>query len=241
MSRSSGPIQYRWEKTETYPPMCNPPFTLVIDLDGTILDIRQRHYACYKSILESHGVRPVDQKTYWDLKRQGIKLEQLLAISDALLILDIFLNNWFKKIESTNMLYLDKIHPGAFDVLNRWRRKGIHLVLATMRQDRDSLENQLDSMGLNRVFDDIVLSSHTEGGSGKAKAVKQILNDDAQDPDCGMWIGDTEADVQAARWLAWKICVVTCGIRSGKYLNTFNPDFSYANVAEIPENIIENW
>ena len=39
--------------------------TLFFDLDGTLLDIRRRHYAVYAEILIEMGIRPLPDGAYW--------------------------------------------------------------------------------------------------------------------------------------------------------------------------------
>ena len=57
--------------------------TVIVDLDGTILDGRFRHYACYRQILEERGYAPVSLESYWRMKLERADRRQQLAASGA--------------------------------------------------------------------------------------------------------------------------------------------------------------
>jgi len=196
--------------------------TLIIDLDGPILDGKFRHYACYKNILLSHGCNALEIETYWSLKRDHVDLSTLLAASHANRIRNTFTEQWLKLIEQPRFLALDRLHPGSKGILRQWRRMGLQLILATMRQDPLGLSSQLESLGLAALINQVVPCSLALGGKGKALRVKESVGPFSAD-NC-IWIGDSEADIEAARTLGLRVIAVTCGIRSEEYLVRLNPD-----------------
>lgn len=209
----------------------NESFVAIVDLDGPLLDGRQRHYACYSTILTEHGARPLELTRYWDLKRSRADRRVQLAASGAEDLYDVFLTEWLDRIEAPPMLALDRVQPGAIETLARWRVAGAFLVLATHRRDPAALWSQLDETGLSELLDEVVPSPPTGGAGGKAKSVISRLG---RRPHSGVWVGDTEVDVAAARHLGLPAWAVACGLRSEQLLRAAEPDLLAADLASLP-------
>ena len=205
--------------------------TVILDLDGPLLDGRDRHYACYQAILEAAGHLPVDAARYWEMKRNRTDRLAQLAASGAEAIDEQFLPAWLDRIEAPELLALDRVQPGALDVLSRWKDRGIRLVLATLRRYPDRLRNQLAATGLDRLLDVVVVSRHAEGGAGKAREVWEAAP--GLNPGRALWIGDTEVDVAAARALGCPVWLLTCGLRTEAYLASLAPEFLGADLTQV--------
>ncbi len=220
--------------------------TIILDLDGTLLEGRFRHYACYRRILEQYGYKPVDLGSYWRIKmarveRRSQPLENgartvhaELVASGAEVISERFSHAWLEQIEQPDLLALDRLQPGVAGKLREWRDRGVRLVLATMRCHRKHLDEQLDHLGLSQFLDCVVLCEYRSGGSGKAqKVVDEVPN---LRPEHCLWIGDTEFDVEAARALGCPVWVITTGERSESFLAALSPDFSSPGLGSVDLN-----
>ncbi len=53
--------------------------TVILDLDGPVLDGKLRHYDCYRRILGNYHFTPLGIDEYWELKRIGADRKQQLA------------------------------------------------------------------------------------------------------------------------------------------------------------------
>lgn len=197
--------------------------TVILDLDGPILDGQLRHYACYRQILTAHGYIPVDAATYWRMKRERVDRRQLLAASKAEAIYEEFLSEWLALIESPALLALDRLQPGVPARFIEWKNAGIVLVLATMRSQPERLDAQLKVLVLRELFEYVIVSPHRLAGTGKARKVRETVVD-LNPADC-LWIGDTEIDVEAGRSMGCPVWAVTCGLRTESYLSSLSPDF----------------
>lgn len=204
---------------------------IIIDLDGPILDGKLRHYQCYRSILLEQGYTPMPVEQYWEMKRNRLSRRYQLATTDAVAIYDYFLTRWLEQIETPEMLALDKIQPGAIEKLHEWQDMGFHIILATMRQYSERLQNQLNSLKLTRFIKRIVVSDHCQGGEGKALRVKEVVPDFSAKQ--SLWIGDSEVDIEAARTLGCSIWAVTCGVRNENFLKSLSPDFLSQSLRDI--------
>jgi phosphoglycolate phosphatase-like HAD superfamily hydrolase len=205
--------------------------TVILDLDGPLLDGRDRHYTCYRTILESAGHVPLAADRYWAMKRDRTDRRAQLAASGAESLYDQFLRAWLDLIEAPEFLAMDRVQPGALDVLSRWKGRGIRLVLATLRRHPDRLRDQLASTGLARLLDVVIASRHEAGGAGKAREVREAAP--WLDPGRALWIGDTEVDVEAARALGCPVWLLTCGLRTGPYLASLDPEFLGPDLTQV--------
>lgn len=205
--------------------------TIIIDLDGTILDGKLRHYRCYSDILSEKGFVPMPIDRYWDMKRNRIDRRGKLSISGADGIYDEFLKAWMERIEERDYLVFDRMQPGAVQKLKEWKSAGIKLVLVTMRNNKNNLDWQLNRFGLLPLFTDVIALGTEGGEERKAGAIRKYIEDVTSGS--SLWIGDTEVDIRAARLLGVKICAVGCGLRIPDYLATLKPDFLVPDLKDI--------
>ncbi len=181
----------------------------VIDLDGTLLDCAERHHRCYQESLAPLSRRVWSRADYWRMKRAGRSLAGILDSEDPVM-LNAYRERWRRRIESPELLALDRPAPGAMAALQGWRGRG-PLVLCTLRRDRAATLAQLRGLGLAGCFDQIIVT----GGQDKARALEREL---AFGYSGLTWIGDSEADLEAARALRARACLVTHGIRDAECL-----------------------
>jgi len=212
--------------------------TLVLDLDGPLLDGMQRHYRCYSDILQEHKFQPVPIELYWEMKRNRVNRRVLLEYSDALSLYDEFLEAWINRIETREYLELDRLQHNVTAVLLEWKERELRLLLATMRNNQRNLTWQLDMLNLSRFFDDVVVVGSGHDGADKASEVKARLMD--QRADRVVWVGDTEVDVAAARELGVRVCALTCGLRTKEYLVSLSPDYIETGLQSLAKIVNNN-
>lgn len=191
---------------------------LFLDLDGPLLDGKERHYHCYRTILEGFGYEPIEIETYWAAKRGVLNRRELLKMSGAESIYDEFYAAWMSMIESPEALSFDRIQSGAIDCLLKWKQQGIVLTLVTLRNNKQALEQQLELVGLRPFLDTVLVCDHAKGGEGKAEAVSDLFESELLTNN-SIWIGDTEADWRAATILGMNVVLVTNGLRDPNYLS----------------------
>lgn len=205
--------------------------TIILDLDGPILDGKLRHYQCYSEILTESGFAPLTADEYWNMKRRKLDRHQQLAASGADGIYQQFLQSWLQRIEDKSYLALDRLQPGVLEKLQEWKSYGIGLILVTMRNKESNLRWQLGSVGLLPLLDKVVAVGTDGDESCKADAARPYV--EQSDRASILWIGDTEADINAARLLGIKVCVVGCGLRTMEYLTSLKPDFLVSDLKSV--------
>jgi phosphoglycolate phosphatase len=206
------------------------PPTVVLDLDGTVLDERPRHYGCYAVIMSEleQPALPIDE--YWALKRAAVDAQGVLSRTGSAGLRSAYERRWLSMIESPAMLALDSPHAGVIDTLRSWAARGASLVLTSLRQSAAGVDAQIGAHGLDPIFPRRAIALPAEKAQGKAAAVGRLLESD--EVSRAVWIGDTEADVHAARLIGCAAWVVTCGIRSSDFLKSLQPDRMAASLVD---------
>lgn len=194
---------------------------VAVDVDGPILDGKLRHYSCYSDILRKYGYVPTDIDTYWCAKRQGLSVREQLGLSGAADLGETFKVEWLEMIETPQRLALDQPWDGAVEKIGLWQREDVEVLFATHRRYRERVHRQLVGLGL-AVGGNLATADPRGGAADKAEAVREKVR--LLDVSQGVWIGDTEVDVEAARLIGWRVWVVTCGLRDASYLEALQPD-----------------
>lgn len=205
--------------------------TVILDLDGPILDGHLRHYACYQQICDKYGWPTMCLAEYWQAKRERRDVWTHAPVTATSSPSEVVRQEWRDRIELPDLLALDAVQPGAPERLAQWRYASLRLVLVTSRRFRDRLLDQLIRLGLDAFWDCIVTSDPAGGGTEKARRVKHAIPHAS--PERCAWIGDTEADIEAGRAFGCRVWAVTSGLRTRSYLLSLAPDFLSANLAEV--------
>ena len=209
--------------------------TIVLDLDGPLLDGMLRHYRCYSDILEELSFTPIPIEQYWAMKRNRINRRVLLQYSNAQSLYDKFLEIWTERIETKEYLEFDSLQNNVENILSQWKERNIQLILATMRNNTSNLSWQLKVLNLTRFFDEVVVVGSGLHGVSKATKVKEKLIGKCVDE--VFWVGDTEVDVAAARELGIRVSALTCGLRTEEFLTSLSPDSIEENLLSFAEGI----
>lgn len=202
---------------------------IFLDLDGPILEGKKRHYQCYRDIVERYGGNVLDINLYWDMKRSKVTREILLNKSNFQGTYEIFFEEWMKNIEDEKYLILDVLKPQIIEVLNSWKEFTSNIVLVTMRQNRNSLIQQLKNLAVYDFLDEII-DCPPEIQNTKYEALKN------KEFTSAIFIGDTEEDTKTAKMLNIKSIGITNGLRKKEFLDA---DYYYAEIKDIDFNILE--
>jgi phosphoglycolate phosphatase len=205
--------------------------TVILDLDGPLLDGRPRHYSCYRQILLEHGFTPISLDDYWQMKRAGLSVKDQLSASGAESIVSDYQRSWLELIEQPEMLGLDILQPGTMEKLRNWLDQRVRIVLITMRRHIARLNRQLTKLGLDIFLDHVVTCPPSRVGDGKAQRLKSTVTKIS--PEHSLWVGDTEVDIEAARLFGCRVWAVTCGLRTEAYLASLSPDFLSPNLTYV--------
>lgn len=208
--------------------------SIYFDLDGTLIDVRRRHYAAYAAALRELGCEPLPEGTYWARRRRGAASADLIGSEDESLR-QRFLEGWLARVETPAYLRMDRRVPGAIEALDALR-DSYHLVLVTLRRERTALQEQLEALRLHDPFVAVISRSDAAGTDSKV----ELIRSHAGRLEAGsIVVGDAEADVEAARALKLACVCVTTGVRDESYLRRLHPDILIESVAHLPDALAQ--
>lgn len=204
---------------------------LFVDLDGTLLDVRQRHYSTYVELLDMQDMRgqAMNEKQYWGLRREGKTWEEILRLSRLFPTkFKTYEERFRDRVETPEMLAFDVARPGTVTSLSKLFTK-TPIVLVTQRRDGETLESQLAQLQIRKYFVTVLSGAPPRGrrkdpdARWKHKA-ELIRNRYRLLPEKSVYLGDTETDVKAARSLGFEVFLFEGGHRTKELQMKADPD-----------------
>ncbi len=198
---------------------------IFLDFDGTILHSMGRVYTLFSELIPESQLSYAE---YWELKRTGIRQDDLLKsrfnFTDSR-IAD-YKARWMRSIEDEERLATDYLFPGAEDFLNQCSRRG-KVYLATNRQRSDGTIRQIERLGIRPLFDGVLVTEQVKSKADKIRASGiEVAGED-------LFVGDTGEDIHAARMLGVRSVAVTWGFIGRERLCAYAPDEIVDDIREI--------
>ena len=208
--------------------------TIFCDFDGPIVDVSDRYYQTYKLCLDrikrtELNSRKLSKKQFWQMKqhrisdikiakRSGLRSEQISP----------FLQEVRTIVNAPELLQTDRIQPGVKWALEMLRSQGTKLVLVTLRC-QSQVKQILKATELEYLFSGVygrkdTHSAYQNNAEFKTELLKEAIANYSHKSSNYM-IGDTEADIIAAKQTGINSIALTCGIRSSHYLSKYQPDY----------------
>ena len=185
--------------------------TVLIDLDGTLVDSVTAHAVSWKKVLAKHGY---DVELFSLERLIGMGGDKMLSavvgeISDAEeKRITEERSERFRDNEIQDVRPLER----ARELIEALRENGLEVMLATAAsaEDRDAL---LKRGGLQNVFQDFVSSDDVDGSKPEPDLIETILDKLGADPAECLMVGDSPFDAEAAA----RARVDFVGVESGAY------------------------
>jgi phosphoglycolate phosphatase-like HAD superfamily hydrolase len=208
---------------------------LITDFDGPVMDVSERYYRVYCSCLEKTQLphQPVQQLTkaeFWELKRAKVAERQIGLLSGLEAAqAEEFTQLRRQTVHQLSYMIYDCPVPGAISTLEKIQNRGIDLAVMTMRRTRE-LEAAFAQYDLWRFFpperryclsDDYVKTADVKD---KPRLMERALRELPPAPEIWM-VGDTEADIIAAKTHGIPVIGVLSGIRNREQLERYEPNF----------------
>lgn len=219
---------------------CQTMQRLITDFDGPIMDVSERYYRVYQFCLEKirspgQEIKELPKAEFWALKRSQIPETEIGRISglEPHQVKD-FAHLRRETVHTMPYLSHDCLQPEAVPALEAAQNAGVELVVMTMRRVRE-LDEAFDRTDLSRFFppkqryclgNDYVKTGDT---NDKPLLMERALRELPPAGDIWM-VGDTEADIIAAKTHRVKVIGVLCGIRNHNQLENYQPDLIMANL-----------
>jgi phosphoglycolate phosphatase-like HAD superfamily hydrolase len=223
---------------------------LITDFDGPIMDVSERYYRVYQFCLQTirnadQPVRELNKAEFWQLKRSRVPEKQIgiksgLDPSQA----EEFAQLRRKTVHTDNYFQYDTLIPGAVEALLKIQQAEIDLAVMTMRRVKE-LDYAVQKYNLGSFFpenrcyclsNDYVKTTDIED---KPLLMERALAELPPAADTWM-VGDTEADIAAAKKYGIKIMAVESGIRDRTQLEIYEPDLIVEDLSTAVQLILES-
>ncbi|MHC5594751.1 MAG: HAD family hydrolase [Nostoc sp.] len=222
---------------------------LITDFDGPIIDVSERYYRVYQFCLDktrrpNQVVRELPKGEFWQLKRSRIP-EKQIALSSGLdeTQAQEFAQLRRETVHTEHYFNYDTLAPGAVDALLKIQEAGIDLAVMTMRRVRE-LDYAFNKYDLGRFFPEnrrYCLSNDyikTRDIEDKPLLMARALKELPSAADTWM-VGDTEADITAAKNHGIKVMAVELGIRDRTQLELYHPDLIVKDFSTAVDLVLE--
>lgn len=223
---------------------------LITDFDGPIMDVSQRYYRVYQFCLQKirypqQSVQELSPDEFWQLKRSRVSERQIALKSglDAIQAQE-FAQLRRQTVHTEGYFEYDNLIPGAVDTLLKVQQAGIDLAVMTMRRVRE-LDYALQKYNLGNFFpenrryclsNDYIKTTDIED---KPLLMERALRELPTVGDTWM-VGDTEADITAAKKFGIKVIAVESGIRDRTQLEMYQPDLIVEDLRTAVKIILES-
>lgn len=221
---------------------------IVIDLDGTILDISERDaFARYEAL--NHLGYEVSLAQIKQHYRYGVGLMGILKFLNISLTeeeTEEYLNARLSSFtDRNNALTLTKIHKGATEALATLSQK-CRLILVTSRRKLSSVEEELDWFNIRGFFSLIVTRDVASMHHGvenipllpfheqRAKLYECVIGVTKLDPKALICVGDSVGELEPAKKMQMTTIGVLTGISSRKDLEEFS-DLIVHDITKVSE------
>jgi phosphoglycolate phosphatase-like HAD superfamily hydrolase len=189
-------------------------------------------------------VRELSKSEFWDLKRARVPETEIGILSG----LDDTQSREFAQrrretVHSMPYLAFDRPVPEILEVLEKIQQAPIDLAVMTMRRVRE-LDDAFNRFNLGQFFPEnrryCLPNDYVKTGDVKDKPLLMAKALAELPPISDIWmVGDTEADIIAAKTHGVKAIGVLCGIRDRTQLEKYQPDFIVSNLDAAVEFILE--
>ncbi|MFN6470823.1 MAG: HAD family hydrolase [Nostoc sp. SerVER01] len=222
---------------------------LITDFDGPIIDVSERYYRVYQYCLEKtrrsdQPVQELPKAEFWESKRKRIP-EKQIALNSGLdeAQAQEFAQLRRQTVHTQPYFEYDTLAPGAVDALLKIQQAGVDLAVMTMRRVRE-LDYAFQKYDLARFFPEnrcYCLSNDyvkTRDIEDKPLLMARAIEELPAAADTWM-VGDTEADITAAKNHGIKVMAVECGIRDRTQLELYHPDLIVKDLSAAVDLILE--
>jgi phosphoglycolate phosphatase-like HAD superfamily hydrolase len=222
---------------------------LITDFDGPIMDVSDRYYRVYQDCLaqtqrSDQQVRVLPKSEFWHMKRARV-LETEIGILSGLDAAQAreFSEKRRQTVHTLPYLSYDRPASGAVETLEKVQQAGVDLVVMTMRRVRE-LDEAFNRCNLGQFFPEnrryCLPNDYVKTGDVKDKPLLMAKALAELPRASHVWmVGDTEADIIAAKTNGVKVIGVLCGIRDRTQLESHKPDLIANNLSEAVEIILD--
>jgi phosphoglycolate phosphatase len=210
---------------------------VIFDIDGTLIDSFSAYYSAFNKGIGQYNLEPVSKEFLINCLKRGLSLGEIIQkilpnnLNESIIekckekILELFL-----KVEGDEV----SPFPGINELFRDLKDRGLKIGVATGRMSLPEDEwKRFKRFGLDRFIDTIVTSKEVE----KRKPAPDLIVECAKRlnipiEEC-LVVGDTEADIIAAKMAGAIPVAVTTGQDSIDLLMKEKPEYVFRNLNDL--------
>lgn len=206
--------------------MPNPRPSILVDVDGTLVDTNYFHTVAWWRAFQEIGEDVAMSRIHPLIGMGSDQLVHRLIGRESEEASDAHSRHYESFKEEI------KAFPKAGELLSELARRGARVVLATSSKEED-LERLRQAIGADDAIEDAVSKGDVEHSKPSPDIFEAALKKFELDPDRTLVVGDTAWDVEAAGELGLKVVAVLTGGPSVEQLEEAGAIAVYQDVAEL--------
>lgn len=204
---------------------------IAFDLDGTLLNSKDRHTLVMDTVLKEFGIS-LDTDDLLSFKSEGLNnIDWLLSKGINKEVAARIQSRWIELVENAEYLAKDVLIDGVKDRLFSLSKRN-ELFLITARSNEKNANEQIERLGLTQYFTQIKI---VRPGSESTRTKSSFLIDNRID----MMVGDTETDYHAAINAHCEYYLLNSGFRSEVFWKSLGVN-SYQDLNLLVQNNGQN-
>lgn len=224
------------------------PLTVLFDLDDTLVDSRSARVAALDSAFSKFGIRrPTALDFLLDIK--GGQLEGALAELEAKDGRSLDLFGHYQQAYWSKKPGLIRLYPGVRQLLAGLSRRGLSLGVITQKARSFEIDGQkagaqeeMAELGLGALFPVVVGFEDVANHKPHPECIHLALRGLGARPEQTIVVGDSRADIEAARAAGCRSCHATWGLMpDSPDLGDISADVTAATPNDLLRLLLHRW
>lgn len=211
---------------------------VAFDLDGTLIDTAPDLGSAANMMLVMLGGRPLPEQQVPTLIGAGIDefVKRVLVLSGVTpdRVLESTAAMLFRNLYGQRLFARSRIYPGVVNTLQTLRAGGRTLCCVTNKESRFALA-LLEFAGLKEFFSAVLCADRLEDRKPSPNLLRAACAHAAVEPAKLLCVGDSRADIGAARAAGCRVVAVDYGYHRDLPLAELRPDAIVSNIEQIME------
>lgn len=208
--------------------------TVLLDLDGTIVDTNELIIASFINTLESNGLSPLTREQI--IPHMGLTLEQQLrAFSGA-----DDVTSYVTAYREYSAIHHDAMvapFPEVNEVLTRLQAAGIKLGVVTTKIRPNTLK-VLEMFQLDQFMQVIITQDDVEHTKPHPQPIERAMEALGSSPERTLMVGDSPADLQSASAAGVMSAAVAWSLKGEEELSKYHPQYILHSMSDLYELVL---
>lgn len=208
--------------------------TVLLDLDGTIVDTNELIIASFINTLESNGLAPLTREQI--IPHMGLTLEQQLRAFSG--VDDV--TSYVTAYREYSAIHHDTMvapFPEVTEVLTRLQAEGIKLGVVTTKIRPNTLK-VLEMFQLDQFMEVIITQDDVEHTKPHPQPIERAMEALGSSPERTLMVGDSPADLQAASAAGVMSAAVAWSLKGEEELSKYHPQYILHTMSNLYELVL---